>query len=69
MTTYINLLYERKKYTPSSFDVLILNPAKLPSVLVYIICVTFLLSDTKKFLDVKLANSHAEKGERVLING
>lgn len=46
---------------------LILNPAKLPSSLVYIKCVRFLLSDAK-FLDVKLAGSDAEKGERVLIS-
>lgn len=68
MTTCINLLYERKKYAPSGFDVLILNPAKLPSALAYIKCVTFLLSDAKKLLDVKLATSHGEKGETVLIN-
>lgn len=68
MTACINLLYERKKYAPSGFDVLILNLAKLSSALVYIKCVNFLLSDAKIFLDVKLATSHAEKGETVLIN-
>lgn len=68
MTTCINLLYEWKKYTPSGFDVLILNPAKLPSSLIYIKCVRFLLSDAKKFLDVKQARSDAEKGEKVLIS-
>lgn len=68
MTICINLLYEWKKYTPSGFDVLILNSAKLPSSLVYSKCVKVLLSGAKKFLDVKQARSDAEKGERVLIS-
>lgn len=67
-TTCINLLYEWKTYIPSGFDVLILNSAKLPSPLVCIKSLRFLLSDAEKFLDVKQARSDAEKGERVLIS-
>lgn len=68
MTTCINLLYEWKEYIPSGFDVLILNPAKIPSSLVHIKHVRVLLSDAKKFLDVKKARSDAEEGESVLIS-